>query len=317
MDVLESVHATRFLKRMTTGRNAPVLLEAERSNGEFIEVVVKFASAECGPGGLVREAVCSMLAADLGLPIAEPFVVEFSQDFIDSIPSEEEKKRLTAGSSGFGCRHAVGMHAYPTHQNLPPKLFDTAAGVFAFDGGVLNPDRLRIRPNCLTNGNDLLLIDHESALNVYGRGFLVIDPWTAGALKPLSQATTEHLFFKDLRGEQYDMAGLIDTLAALPTVRVDGYMTAVPNEWDADGAIRQDVAGYLKDLVSNAKSLSVEVGCTDGLRAAKHQADICSRGKPELWDSSTPNRQGRPILFYGVGKHMLDAGDGASNEAFR
>ena len=245
---------------MTTGRNAPVLLEAERDSGEFVEVVVKLASAECGPGGLVREAVCSMLAADLGLPIAEPFVVEFSQDFIDSIASSEEKVRFKAGSSGFGCMHAVGMHLYPVAQGLPLKLMDTASGVFAFDGGVLNPDRLKIRPNCLTDGNSLLLIDHESALNVYGRGFLVIDPWTTNALKPFTCGDTEHLFFKGLRGEEHCNDKLIQSLAAVSATRVDSYMKAVPNEWDKDWSIRKGVAGYLTDLVVNAKNLSVEVG---------------------------------------------------------
>jgi hypothetical protein len=201
-----------------------------------------------------------MLAADLGLPIAEPFVVEFSRDFIDSISSAEERARVEHATSGFGCMHAVGMHVYPVGQDLPQKLIDTAAGIFAFDGGVLNPDRLRIRPNCLTDGSTLLLIDHESALNVYGRGFLVIDPWTKDALEPLTQGDTEHLFFRGLRGERSAPAILIDALAAVPPGRVDSYMTAVPNEWDADWSIRQGVASYLKDLVVNAKNLNVEVG---------------------------------------------------------
>jgi len=259
-DVLESVRATRFLKRMTTGRNAPVLLETERSNGDFVEVVVKLPSAECGPGGLVREAICSMLAADLGLPIAEPFVVEFDQDFVDSISSSEEKVRFKAGSSGFGCTHVVGMHIYPVAQALPLKLVDTASDAFTFDGGVLNPDRLKIRPNCLTDGNSLLLIDHESALNVYGRGFLVIDPWTKDALKPLTKDDTEHLFFRGLHGQKHTNDKIIEALAAVPAARVDSYMKAVPNEWDADWSIRKDISGYLTDLVANAKNLSIEVG---------------------------------------------------------
>jgi hypothetical protein len=258
--VLESVRATRFVKKMTTGRNTPILLEVERANGEFIEVVVKYPAAECGRGGLLREALCSMLAADLNLPVAEPFVVEFGQDFIDSIPYADVKDKLVAGTAGFGCTHIPGMHTYPADQDLAIKLFQTAGGAFAFDGGVLNPDRLRTRPNCLTNGNELLLIDHDSALNVYGRGFLVIDPWTDGALKPLTENSTEHLFFRKLRGEQYDISNLMNDLATLSASRIDAYMQAIPNDWDTDWTIRNDVAVYLKDLIDNAENLSTEVG---------------------------------------------------------
>jgi hypothetical protein len=160
----------------------------------------------------------------------------------------------------FECTHTTGMHAYPAEQELAIRLFETAAGVFAFDGGLLNPDRLRIRPNCLTNGNELLLIDHESALNVYGRGFLVNDPWTDGGLNLLTENATEHLFFRGLRGEQYNISDLVGGLASLSTNRIDAYMQAIPHDWDADWSIRNDVASYLRDLVTNAEGLSAEVG---------------------------------------------------------
>lgn len=65
--MLEELVATRFAKPMTSGRTGPILLAGETPDGEEIEVIAKFSKGgDIGALGLGREALCAMLAADLG-----------------------------------------------------------------------------------------------------------------------------------------------------------------------------------------------------------------------------------------------------------
>lgn len=256
--MLDSVRAIRYIKTMESGRNAPLLLQAERSTGETLEVVVKPASSECGTGGLIREALASMLAADLGLPVAEPFLVWTEDDFITSVVPAAVRARFSSAVPAFGCALANGMSQYSSAVPFSATLTTQAGNAFAFDGGILNADRLLTKPNCLTDGTTLLLIDHELSLNVAGRGFLAIDPWVTNALAPMTSGQTEHLFFKRIKGEQLAVHDMLQTLGEISTARIDEYQSAIPVEWDGD-AVLSGIVGYLEDLVTNASELSLKV----------------------------------------------------------
>lgn len=172
--MLETVEAVRFVKELGSGRNLPWLLEAERASGEVVEVVAKLGTAECGVGGLIREAYSSMLAADLGLPVSEPFVVTLGPEFVEEL-TVAQRARCAGQKTCFGCLFVPNMMQVQPGLGLPAYLLDVAGQTLAFDAGVLNADRLLSKPNCLTNGSSLLLIDHELSLNLHGRGFLFHD----------------------------------------------------------------------------------------------------------------------------------------------
>ena len=68
----------------------PVRLACETAVREEVEVVAKL-SARCDRGvtALVAEAIAAMLAADLDLPVPEPFLVRLEPDFVDAIADSE------------------------------------------------------------------------------------------------------------------------------------------------------------------------------------------------------------------------------------
>lgn len=259
--MLETVQAVRFVKEFGSGRNRPWLLEAERSNGELVEVVCKLGSAECGRGGLVREAYCSMLAADLNLPVAEPFVVELVDEFVESLPSSERQRAQGQGLA-FGVAFAPHMLPMQPGRFLSSGLREDAASAFLFDAGVVNSDRLVTKPNCLTDGDQLLLIDHELCLNLHGRGFLLQDPWAAGALQSMTSGASQHLFYSDLKPNRadtpkVDLSTLCAALGSILPSRIEEYRAAIPEEWDIDD-VSSDIAKFLQELVENAPGLKVQ-----------------------------------------------------------
>lgn len=254
--MLESVQAVRFVKDLGSGRNVPWLLEAERPNGDVVEVVAKLGSAECGLGGLVREAYSSMLAADLGLPVSEPFVVSLSEEFISEL-TPAQQVRCMGQTTCFGCMFIPHMlQVQPSV--LSPALLKVAGNTLAFDAGVLNVDRLRSKPNCLTNGTSLLLIDHELSLNLHGRGFLFCDPWTTSALNAMTTGPSTHLFYDAVRYRIPVDAQFFKGLEAVSVERIEAYQSAIPPEWDVDG-VSAGISAFLSELAVNAKGLESQV----------------------------------------------------------
>ncbi|AKO08543.1 HipA family kinase [Xanthomonas oryzae pv. oryzicola] len=260
--MLENVQAVRFVDELSSGRNRPWLLEAERSDGEVVEVVAKLGSAECGLGGLVREAYGAMLGSDLDLPVSESFVVELSADFLGTLRPELRAK-VGEHPLAFGSKFIPSMLSVQSHTVLPTDLLQQAAEALTFDAGIVNSDRLVRKPNCLTDGRSLLLIDHELSLNLQGRGFLMQDPWLPGALDLMTRPPAEHLFYRTLKPTRSDsprpqFGGICNKLAAIEASRIAEYREAIPPQWDVD-AVSNDIAAFLVELVANAHSLKNEV----------------------------------------------------------
>ncbi|HHA2702728.1 TPA: HipA family kinase [Stenotrophomonas maltophilia] len=255
--MLETVEATRFIKELGSGRNLPWLLEAERANGDVVEVVAKLGSAECGVGGLVREAYSSMLAADLGLPVSEPFVVNLGSDFVSELTAIQQG-RCAGHQTCFGCEYVPHMLQVQPGSTLPGYLLEAAGHTLAFDAGVLNADRLMSKPNCLTDGKSLLLIDHELSLNLHGRGFLFHDPWTDGALNVMTSGPSTHLFYNAVRSSIPMKSQFFDSLGKVAPSRVEEYRSAIPSEWDIDG-LSKGISDFLLDLIGNAKGLESQI----------------------------------------------------------
>jgi hypothetical protein len=136
--MLDLVTAVRFDRRMTTGKSWPCLLSCLRSSGEEVEVVAKFSSAcDRGVGGLVAEALAAMLAADLGLPVPEPLLVEFDTEFVALIRARDLELAERIGRSvpvAFGSRKLPpGFTVLPKDKAIPQHLRAQAAEIFAFN----------------------------------------------------------------------------------------------------------------------------------------------------------------------------------------
>lgn len=257
--MLDTVEAVRFIQAMKSGRNVPLAIEAERADGGMVDVVVKLASCECGRGGLIREAVASMLAADLNLPIAEPFIVNTGSDFMATLLSPPLRQRFDPSVPAFGCALIEGMQPYVATAPLTNAMTDCAGRTLAFDGAIMNQDRIVSKANCLTNGLSLLLIDHELSLNLHGRGgILAPDPWQPNALIPLTMGPTKHLFFEKVKSQGTSYPAMLAQLAKITNERIEEYANAIPPEWDEDDLL-SEITNYIRDLVANAAKLSSEI----------------------------------------------------------
>lgn len=257
--MLDEIIATRFDRRMQNGKTCPCLLSGLRDGNEEIEVIAKFsAGCERGSGGLVAEAIAAMLATDIGLPVPEPFRVSFSPDFADLAPDSTVTHYLrTSVPVAFGSKKLPpGFSVPPSDNAIPRSLRDQAAEIFAFDMLIQNPDRRPDNPNCLSDGRNFAIIDHELAFMTTGIiGWQA--PWKVGGIDRLNSAS-HHVFFAGLTGKPPDFSRLENAWAAISDARLAEYQAVLPAVWVGNGEVAKEILDYITQLRDNIKPALAE-----------------------------------------------------------
>ena len=242
--MLDLITAVRFDGRVQSGRTVPCRLTCENDEGVEVEVVAKF-SAGCDRkvAALVAEAISAMLAADLDLPVPEPYLVELTPEFISALPEPAVADMARRSSPvAFGSKHLPpGYTSWPIGKSIPRDALATAVEIFAFDALIVNDDRRRENPNCLFSGTNLAIFDHEMAFFTEG----IIGwrpPWETGALESIRQ-TGRHLFSEQLRGKPLNLDRFAGAWLSITEERLVAYRAALPVAWSAaeasaDGALK-------------------------------------------------------------------------------
>jgi hypothetical protein len=255
--MLNTVIATGFKRRMGSGRNEPCLLECEDETGKIIEVVVKYSAALMEwQKNLSAEAIVAMLAADLGLPVPEPFVVELSPAFIGTVTDVAIADALRKSCSyAFGSALRTGMSVWPTHQKVEASQSQSAAEIAVFDQIIVNSDRRPVNPNLLFRGDDFIIFDHELSLSS-DQVLFWKEPWVDGGLSDL-ESREKHIFARP-----YFERGIADldrfALAweSLAEDRFGEYLAALPSSWVYDEAKIRAKLAYLMDVRRNIRTIT-------------------------------------------------------------
>ena len=251
--MFELVTAVRFIKPMRAGRTKPVLIGCERASGDEVEVVAKFSAGGCNVEGIAREALMAMLAADLGLPVPEPFLVDIEAEFVDSLPvyqsSLAQVIRRSAVPTFGSALLPPGLSLWTVERRLSQDQIEPAAEIFAFDALSLNPDRRAVNPNCLSDGHRFAIFDHELGLMTETLGsFSQPYPWALNGLDSLVQGAGEHVLYRGLKGRGAQLQRLEGAWNGLSPQRISEYPGSLPPEWhDAVEAVKQAVE-YLLHL---------------------------------------------------------------------
>jgi hypothetical protein len=258
--MLPEVTAIRFEKVMGSGRTQPCLMVCEDTSGEEVELVVKLRGhPQIAPGGLMAEAMASLLALDLDLPVPPPYQVRIEREFADTVP-DASLREVVLHSQGvnFGsAKWKPGYTIWPRDKRPSREMRQTAMEVFAFDGIIQNPDRRAVNPNCVYLGDDLLLYDHESAFTHF---FTILPkpPWEPGGVDFLK----DHIFWPALRGETLELDRLQGALEVIDADRINEYLHAIPGEWDGQAVTGEKIRSHLLDSITNFKRIQLQLQAT-------------------------------------------------------
>ena len=258
--MIRRLEAFEFHRFMTSGRTGPILASCEGDDGAVFDVVLKFSGA-CDEGvtSLAMELIAAQVAADVGVPVPEPFVVECPQTWVTALPASRPREAVERSSPvAFGSRLATGGYTVwsPGYRIMDATL-DEALALFVFDAFIQNPDRQVENPNCLARGDRLLAIDHEAAL----RPKLIIGwrpPWLLGSLSPYERPGF-HILRQGLRGRVLDFEPVRQAWAALSDDRLMTYVESVPPEWSAASAAVGDAIALIRDIRGRIEDCLAEV----------------------------------------------------------
>lgn len=248
MTVLQ-ITATQFIRRMSHGRNQPLLLGCESGEGDTFEVVVKFRGKEMSEKTQAAELITSQLADDLGLQIPQAAVVNVPAGFETIIP-EKDLVKMVKGSPGlnFGSVHlGAGFTTWPKGRNPVGAQRDQAAEIFAFDTLVQNPDRRAVNPNLWARSDKLGVYDHEQAFSFLSLPIIggAPKPWAANSHGNSFRFLEQHIFYASLRGSRLSLGPFQEKLGRLTDGQIQGYIDSVPVEWRGDGDFGDQIATYL------------------------------------------------------------------------
>jgi len=244
---------------MGVGRTKPCLITCEGTTAEDddVQVVVKF-SAGCfeKEKNLAIEAISAMLAADLKLPVPEPFLIDIDDDFIGSISDAEIKAHITSSNRvAFGSKLLPnGFGAWLKNGRIPKELTQVAAEVFIFDAIIVNADRRPTNPNCLTTGEVIAIFDHELSFAMNQELFWK-EPWHEQGFEKIAESTN-HIFAPVFFEEKpLELNRFKAAWRNIPFERFRQYCEALPTEWVMDNDFLERIVIYLQDIQVNIETV--------------------------------------------------------------
>lgn len=259
--MLETVTPVRYHAAVSSGRTKPARIECEKLDLSTVEVVAKF-SAGCDRKemGLAMEVVAACLAADLGLPIPKPYLLDMQPSFVSTVPDPDRQRAMAASNAvAFGSTEVgSGFRIWATADRLSVDMLPEALAILCFDAFVVNDDRRADNPNCLLKGKQIRIIDHEYS---FVHKMLVLSgwqqPWKMGALASLT-TPGHHIFYAGLKGENLNFAPIEQTWLGISDARLQEYRDSVPHQWAADVAVG-DAISLIQGVRNNITAALAEV----------------------------------------------------------
>lgn len=233
---VETVEAVQFHAIMTSGRTSPLRLTCERSGGEQVDVIAKFAGGQhCTKNSLCSEMIAAQLAVDLRLPIPLPLLVVWGDDFASSIHDEAAKTVLAASSPpAFGSTYFSGGFAILNNARkfAGDEQRQMALAIFFFDAMIGNADRSTAKPNMVVRGDQYRIFDHELSFLDHELIAKPPAPWVLGGFNP-SLTPRKHIFATPLHKDvaKLDFVSLRDTWAGLSDAKIEAYEACLPDAW--------------------------------------------------------------------------------------
>ena len=257
---LPLIHALNYRRLLGSGTTEPILLlGVDETTGQRGDFVAKLSN---GPrmtaNACCRELICAWIGHELSFNTVEPVVVNISVDFVDTMAGAQGW-RNAANSVGlnFGCKYVPGYMEFVRNQKLNDIQAATAQHIFALDLFIANPDRRVDKPNMPTNGQDILIFDHELAFS-----FVMDLPFmrnkTPWQLRSTDREWIEnHYFYSYLKRTQIDFSAFVEKFSALDAQFWTRLKQLLPPIWLNEQV--DIIQEYLTSIVNHRAEFSAQL----------------------------------------------------------
>ena len=223
-------------KIFTTGANHPHLVRGVCSQtGEKNDYVVKYLGAErMIPSACARELIAICIANEMDYVVPEPVVVNITNEFVETLRGNDAYS-LASRSIGynFGSQYVEGsFQQILKGQKLPEGLYSRVVDLFAFDLFISNADRNHDRPNMLTDGENILIFDHELAFGFTRDIRKNPHPWLI-LDHDMAWIRNQYLF-PVLQGREHNFENFVKKLDLLNADFWSNLESIIPTAWMSD-----------------------------------------------------------------------------------
>ena len=231
---LPQIFALGYQETFSSGANAPILVSGidiiTNIKGDYV-IKLKAGETMKDPSANLKELLAAFIAMELNIPVAMPVVVNVSNDFIETITNNTSKHQAQK-SIGLNYGSVYLKDGYTTllpHAVLETNLIPYAHAIFCFDMLIQNIDRTKEKPNMLTNGKEIVAIDHEKGFSFIYTIFSPINIWEMNDNNKLW--IRNHILQGLIKGKIYNFEEFVDNCTKLDDAFWDKALQLTPKNW--------------------------------------------------------------------------------------
>ncbi len=258
---LPYIEALSSFGLMDSGTTEPMAVwGVDKITGERGKFVVKFiGSSRMSAKSSCREMLGCWMAKELEIPVVEPVIVNISEEFVSTILGQRGyQSALKSIGFNFGSLYEEGFVEFPQNNFiLSNALIEQAKMVFMFDMFIGNADRGAGKPNILSDGESLLILDHELAFSFADiLPFLRNKtPWILGDAE--KEMYTSHYLYPFLNRQDIDFEPFCEKLVAINDAFWDKALSLIPEGWKTEELA--DIKQHLDSIITYRVSFSEQL----------------------------------------------------------
>lgn len=249
---LPKVYALHGIELFKSGTTQPMLIRGIcTTKNEKDDYVVKYInSPRMSVESSCRELIAAFIAKQLDIYVAEPVLVTITQEFVETLRGMDGFK-YAQNSLGlnFGCKYVPEMIQFLKNQALTLHQYDQAQRIFALDIFISNSDRRNDKQNMLTDGEKILIFDHELAFGFVMDIIKNPKPWILSDSEKVW--IKNHFFYPVLRENEHNFDTFAESLE-----RIDGNFwnrvyDLLPEQWlnDRVDVIRKNLTSLIENKI--------------------------------------------------------------------
>ncbi len=255
---LPSIVALAGGKVFDTGANKPQVVRGVcEQTGEKSDYVVKYLGAErMYPQACARELIASCIANEMNFLVPEPAVINITDEFVESLRGNDAFG-MASRSIGYnyGSKYMKAYQQFVTGQKFSEGLHQKAVDLFAFDLFISNSDRTHLKPNMNTDGENILIFDHELA---FGFALEILpnpQPWLI--LDRHMEWIRNQYLFPILRGREQNFSNFVERLQVLNNDFWNKLQQIIPAAWMSEEF--QKIKATLRTIIEHKEEFIQQI----------------------------------------------------------
>jgi hypothetical protein len=172
-----------------------------------------------------RELLASFMASELDINVPAPALINVNPELSKTLQNDIEGLQ-------FGTEYKSGYYGIIRNQSFSEFQRLQINQIFPFDIFISNVSRRTENPNLLTDGNNLLVFNHQSAFDFLNDSYKNKTPWE---FRPQDMDWIKsHVFFPYLKNKFPDFSILTNKLVRLDDIFWNKAFSLIPDEWKTD-----------------------------------------------------------------------------------